>query len=280
MKILVIGSSGIVGSAFKRNQVEGHVYWFEDHNSFELTNYDQITQKLTAISPDIVINCAASDGINRCAQNPAEAYAINVQAVNDLAVICNQLEICLVHFSTDAVFNGQKGDFYTEDDIPDPLNTYSKTKHLGSQLVQNLSRKYYVFRLPILFGIRENQKAGFLERMFALVESGKRELCIADDIYSCPSFSDDIAKRILELLESNLEYGLYHLKNEGKASLYDFAKIFFAKLGVDVKINRAKAADFAANGKEPRALNTIMKSIKIDHLRQWEAAMDDFVRQF
>ncbi|OGC10073.1 hypothetical protein A3F86_03300 [candidate division WOR-1 bacterium RIFCSPLOWO2_12_FULL_45_9] len=280
MKILIIGSTGIVGSAFKRNRTKSDTYFFEDHSTLEIKNRDQMLARLAETRPDVVINTAAYVGVNPCAEHQTEAYAVNAEAVRDLAEICKQLNICLAHLSTDAVFDGQKGDSYTEEDAANPLNVYGKSKHAGDLFVEDICKKYYIFRLPILFGTRENKGNIFIEKMHKLAASGTTELLISDDVFSCPSFSDDLAREILRLIKAKLAHGLYHLKNEGKASLFEFASTFFAKLGLEINIKRAKAKDFAYYDKEPKPLDTAIKSIKIKHLRPWEEAMDDFVVQF
>ena len=277
MKILVIGSSGLLGSAFKRRKKDC-VYVFKDHSNLEISDRNQILKELNSLLPDVVINCTAYLGVEPCGADPMNAFAVNSKAVKDLAEICSHLNICLVHFSTDAVFDGNKGD-YTEDDLPNPLNMYGMTKHVGDLFVQNICRKYYILRIPILFGMRENQGKIFIEKMHGLFKSGNKELRIADDVVSCPTFSDDVADRVLDLIESKESFGLYHLKNEGRASLYEFARVFFQQLEVSIDIKRAKARDFAAGEIEKKPLNTTIRSVKIPHMRNWTAAMEDYIVQ-
>ena len=280
MKILVIGSTGVVGSAFRRNQDANDTYFFENHEMLEITDKDQVAARLKAKKPDVVINTAAYVGVDPCALNPEQAFLVNAVAVKNLAEICSLLDICLVQISSDAVFDGKKGALYTEEDQPNPINMYGMTKYIGELFAKNVCQKYYVFRLPILFGLRENKGSIFIEKMHRLALSGKTPLRISADVISCPSYSDDIAREILRLLKMELAYGVYHLKNEGQASLYDFAKEFFDQLGLKVNLERAKAADFAAGEKDCKPLNTAIKSVKIKHLRSWQEAMGDFIPQF
>lgn len=280
MKILVIGATGMLGSALSRNRVQEDVNIFENHLSLELNNRDQVLNRLVEVKPDVVINTAAYLGVDPCAENPGGAFAINAKAVKDLAEICRQLDITLVHFSSDAVFDGKKGEAYSEADVPNPINMYGMTKYMGDLFVKNICPKHFIIRVPILFGTRENKGSIFIEKMYNLAVAGKNELKISDDVISCPSFSDDIARGALSLIKSGATYGLYHLKNEGVASLYDFARVFFEKIGIKLSLKRAKAHNFAANEKDFKPLNTSIRSIKIAHLRRWEEAMDDFVIQF
>jgi len=234
---------------------------------------------VTAQDPDVVINASAMVGVGPCSSYPLKAFAINTKAVKDLAEICDQMDVCLVHLSTDGVFDGRKDDYYTEDNSPNPLNVYGVTKYMGEIFIKNICKKYYIFRIPILFGMRENQRTSFLENMYNSVLSGQKELNIADDEISCPSYSDDLARGILMLIESGREYGLYHLKNEGVASLYEFSRTFFQKVGLDIIIRRAKASDLFEKDRDLKPLNTSIRSVKIEHLRDWRDAMDDYVMQ-
>jgi len=279
MKILVIGSTGLVGSALQRKGGAFDLVLM-DHSALEIRDERQVRRVLEEEAPDVVINTAAFLGVEPCAANPTEAFAVNTLAVRSLAAICAEREICLVQLSTDAVFDGTKGDLYTEEDVPRPLNLYGMTKYMADRFVESRCEKYYIVRIPILFGLRRNQGNIFIEKMYRLAVSGINELRIADDVISCPSFSDDIAGGILDLVRSGRAYGLYHMRNEGTASLHGFASCFLEKMGVPVEIHRAKASDFSANETELKPLNTAIRSIRIDPLRDWREAMDDYVEQF
>jgi dTDP-4-dehydrorhamnose reductase len=280
MKIVVIGSTGMIGSAIKRFQSSDDIYFLETHQTFDITKRGQMEIVLREKQPDVVINTAVFLGVDPCADDPKKAYSVNANGVKDLAELCYLLDICLVHISSNAIFDGRKGDFYTEHDHPNPINTYGKTKYIGDQAVMEKCEKYYIFRFPILFGTRENKGNIFIEKMYDLANSGKACIKVADDVTSSPSFSDDLAREILRLIKTDLAYGVYHLKNEGCASLFDFASEFFKQFASNVKIERAKAADFIAVEKENKPLNTSIKSVKIDHLRDWREAMTDYIVQF
>ena len=277
MKILLIGSTGLMGTALQSEKSETSHIIPKDHTTLEIKDINQVRMALDEEKPDYVINTSAYLGVEPCAENPGDAFAVNTEAVRNLAKLCNERDICLVHFSTDSVFDGSKGALYTEDDLPNPLNLYGMTKHMGDLFVQNLCRKHYIIRIPILFGPRRNNGSIFIDKMYQRVLSGANELRIADDVISCPSFSNDIAQGVYEIIASDKDYGLYHLKNEGVASLYGFAKIFFEKMDIPVRLSRAKAADFSANETEAKPLNTAICSLKTDHRRPWQEAMDDYI---
>ena len=276
LKYLIIGSTGMVGSALERVK-EHRNSVFVTHQQLDILDLKQIEGVFDQISPQVVINTAAYLGAEQCTENSLLATQLNCKAVCDLATVCKEREICLVHLSTDAVFDGNKTDDYYEDDLPLPLNMYGMTKHLGELHLQSIDCKYYLIRIPILFGSRKNQGEIFIEKMLKLAQKGAKELRVVDDIISNPSFSDDIAKGIYQIVESNQEYGLFHLKNSGKASMFQFVKTFFEFAGLDINIVPAKAADFAMNDKAKRPLNTSIGSKKIKPLRPWTESVKDYL---
>ena len=174
---------------------------------------------------------------------------------------------------------GKDGD-YDEDSNPKPLNLYGLTKYNAEQLVLNLCEKYYIFRIPIMFGKRENSGNIFIEKMYSLYQNGNKELKIADDVINCPSYSIDVSKKIADILLSEMEFGIYHVFNGGeKGSLYKFAVEFFKFKDIkDIKIIRAKADDFSMNEKGLRPLDTTFKTIKIEPLRDWREALNEFCK--
>jgi len=277
VKIALIGSSGLLGSALKKALYAADIQALcLTHCDFDLLDPDDFKIFLD-FNPDIVINTAAYLGVEPCEVYYSEAFALNVKAVENLANFCQKNAICLVYISTDGVFDGYRGGYH-EKSTPNPLNLYGLTKYGGELMTQNLCEQHYIFRIPILFGTRENKGNIFIEKMFALYTSGKKELKIADDVINKPSYADDIAQQMVKILISALPHGIYHLFNGGEdASLYDFACEFFAQKRVnDICIMRAKASDFADSEQGKKPLNTTLTSIKVEALRDWRIAMKDY----
>lgn len=277
MKVVLIGSTGLLGRAIKDELENKNVdSLFLTHENFDVMNIADYKQILD-FQPDIVINTAAYLGVEPCENNPLEAFQLNCKAVEDLANFCEAHGFGLAYISTDGVFDGQDGD-YTEDSMPNPINMYGLTKFNGELMARNLCNKHYIFRIPILFGERKNQGSIFIEKMYDLYKNGKKELKIADDVINRPSYNKDIAKKIVNLITCKSEFGIYHIHNSGeKASLYDFAVEFFKQKGIkDIKIDRAKAADFAKNEVGKKPLNTTIRSNKIEPLRDWKEAMVEY----
>ena len=277
MRVAIIGANGLLGSALKRHLIEKKIEFLPLlHKDFDITNENDYS-KILDFKPDVVINTAAYLGVEPCEARPMKAFEINSLAVANLARFCEKNSIILAYISTDAVFDGKTGN-YDEDSMPNPLNMYGLTKYNGEIMTRNLCPKHYIFRIPILFGKRENKGNIFIEKMYNLYLKGNKELKIADDVINRPSYNIDIAGIILDIILNNYEFGIYHVFNDGKASLYDFAVEFFKQKGIiDIKIERAKAKDFAKNEKGKKPLNTTLISKKIKPLRHWKEAMKEFI---
>lgn len=280
MKIALIGSNGLLGSALKKElSSKNYNVLLLTHDNFDISNITHYSI-LIENNIDFVINTAAYLGVEPCEQNPLKAFEINTFSVGLLSRFCNTNKITLIHISTDAVFDGKSGQ-YNEIISPEPINYYGLTKYNGEQLVKMLCEKYYIFRLPILFGNRENKGNTFIEKMYNLYLNGTKEFKIADDIISNPSYSNDVAESIINLIEKKYEYGIYHIFNSGgENSLYDFASEFFnSKEIYDIKIHRAKAKDFSINELGKKPLNTSLISSKISPLRNWKEALKEYCKE-
>jgi len=170
---------------------------------------------------DVLFNCAAFTRVDAC-EEPAKfsmAMAVNGAAVGWLAKFCKAFGRTLVHFSTDYVFDGKKGDPYREEDPTSPLNVYGLSKRQGERLILTEDFPFYLIRTSWLFGPNGNN---FVRTMADLLIS-KPRVEVVDDQLGGPTYTGDLAAFALELLEKKAPSGLYHFCNDGYASWYDFA---------------------------------------------------------
>ena len=122
---LITGSAGQLGKEFKEILPKRDLQFVAPPEAeCDITNFVQIKEVISQTKPDIIINCAAYNNVDEAETNPEPAYFVNSKAVENLAKICKEKNIFLVHYSSDYVFDGKKGDLYTEDDTPNPLNVY------------------------------------------------------------------------------------------------------------------------------------------------------------
>lgn len=277
MKILLLGSTGAFGTALERVCEEKNIeYVGLSHKDFEITKKDDLFNAITKNNPDVVVNSVAIIGLNPCEQNPQRAFDINAIEVSNLAKICKERDIVLVQPSTHAVFDGTKEDCYTEEDIPNPSGVYAISKLAGEFFASNTNEKSYITRFPTMFGPRKNKSLGFVDKMVEFMNAGK-EIRVVDDKIDSPTYTVDAARQLISILENKMPFGVYHVANAGKVSYYDFISELAEKIGYNKEIIRAKNTDFPSDVRNP--LKTAMKSIKLNPMRGWREALDDYIKE-
>jgi len=249
-KIAIIGADGQLGSdlvpALKNRDVVP-LFW----PAFDIVKTDEAAAALQRIRPDIVINTAAFHRVDECEDRADMAFAVNAFAVRDLARTCRALGAVLVHFSTDFVFDGEKGAPYLEEDRPGPLSVYAASKLSGEHFVRTHTDRAFVVRTCGLFGRAGCLEKGrnFVETMLFLQASGRKEIRVVGDQVVTPTPTAELAARVAALIGTEA-YGLYHMTAEGSCSWFEFARAIFELSGGDPSI--VVSVDAAAYGAKAR----------------------------
>lgn len=262
-----------MGLALSRAFQTGYEVIGKNSGDFDACDFKQVSRMIEENKPDIVINTVALLGIDPCEKEPEKALRLNTLYPKFLADLSLERDFLLVHFSTDAVFNDRPEGFCGEQDAPCPLNIYGLTKYGGDCFIQAIAKKYYILRLSILFGetTRETQ---FVEKMLKKVKEGQKTLKISGDIISSPTYSKDVAGEVKKFVETKQPYGLYHLSNEGRVSLYELMKEIVQNLKLDVKVERGSHKDFPCIGIKNTC--TPLRSEKVKALRPWQEAVKEY----
>jgi dTDP-4-dehydrorhamnose reductase len=222
----------------------------------------------------VVINAVALIGYDLCESDPVEAFRVNSLSASYLAKACEERNLTFVQLSTHAVFDGMKDTPYTELDSPNPLNCYAATKHMAELFCRNLCQRYYVVRLPTLFGPRRNNRPGFVDKVLERIGKGE-PLRIASDKIDSPTYSLDAASALIRMLQESSPYGVYHLANHGSVSYFDLVATILQMTGSEASLTSVKDSDFPFSGKKP--LKTSMTSEKLQPLRSWEDALKSYL---
>ncbi|WP_010681172.1 SDR family oxidoreductase [Acetivibrio cellulolyticus] len=274
--ILLLGERGKVGTALNSELAKSYNIIGKNSENFNVADFEGVTSLIDNYKPDIVINTVAAQGIDDCERNPERSLRINSLYPKLLAELSNKFEFLLVNFSTECVFkDNEPGNFFIEADRPCPLNVYGLTKYGGDCFVSNIAHRHYIFRLPILFG-PSNKNNQFVERMLDKALNQGEKLKVSCDVITSPSYSIDIAKAVKEIIENEMPYGLYHLSNQGAASIYDLMKEIFSNLEVEVELEKVSHKSFQSIG--IKNTNTPLKSSKIKSLRPWQEAVADYCK--
>ncbi len=240
MRIAVTGASGLLGlnlclTSAREHELTGVVNRRGLPDApfatvqIDLTDSDAVKRLLDGRQPDYVIHCAAMADVDSCERDPQAAWQINAQVPAQLAELCKQRNIGLLHVSTDAVFDGERGS-YTEEDDPKPLSVYARTKLEGEQGVLSANSGALVIRVNF-YGFSLSGKRSLAEFfLYNLLEG--RPLKGFTDVHFCPLYVGDLVEIMFGMLEKKLA-GLYHVVSPECLSKYDFGKRIADKFGLD-----------------------------------------------
>jgi dTDP-4-dehydrorhamnose reductase len=223
--VIVTGANGQLGTAVKKllaRQDRRHQAF--SRTELDIGNFEAVRQTIQTLKPGLVINCAAYNDVDAAETNSNDALHTNALGPRNLAIVCGEHKIPLVHVSTDYVFDGEGSAPYTIADEPRPVNAYGKTKLLGEKLLGSLTDRFYLVRTSWVFG--EGEKC-FLRRLLGWAATQKILRVVYNQI-TAPTSAADLAEAILQLTETGA-YGLYHYHNAGFCSRYEWAKFALEK---------------------------------------------------
>ena len=274
--ILITGANGQLGYDFQRlfDEIKEE-YTATDRDKLDITDIEKVREFVKDKNITLIINCAAYNNVDKAEDEPELCKKLNTDAPRNLAIVANEIRADYITYSTDFVFDGEKKTPYTEEDTPNPLSIYGKSKYDGEKEVFRVKPNSFVVRTSWVFGIANNN----FNKQVINWSKNRDELSIVDDQISSPTYSKDLAYYSWELIKTK-KYGLYHLSNDGEASKYDQAKYVLEKIGWQGKLNRAKTKDF--NLKAKRAEYTKLDSSKLERtigkkISSWENGIDRFL---
>jgi dTDP-4-dehydrorhamnose reductase len=271
-KALILGAKGTLGAQLMRLYPEA-TGW--DREEVDVLDFAGLQAKIEALGPDAIINCVAFNDVDGAEDHPEKAFALNGDYVGKLANYSKARGVPLVHYSTNYVFDGVKGE-YTEHDATSPVSVYGQSKLRGEQLVVESGGGYAV-RTAVLFGPKgesELSKKSFVEIMLDL--SAKRDtLQVVSDEVNSVTYAPDLASCTRDLLERMPPPGIYHGTNSGGASWYEFAKEIFRIAGRSVNVIPVPSTHFPRKARRPA--KAILLNTKLPAVRPWQAALAEFL---
>ena len=247
MKIIITGARGQLGQDItKFCERHNFEYIAADSKTLDITNAIEVTEFCNREVPDVIINCAAYNEVDRAQTDWKFAYLVNGIGVKNLVFASNLINATLVHYSTDYVFDGQLNRPYTIADRPRPLNRYGESKLLGEDMVRNLCDSYFLIRTSWVFG---SGNVNFPKKVLEWSKS-KKELKIVTDQVSSPTYTIDLAKATFDLLKSNY-FGLYHITNSGYCSRYEWANYLLNEAGWKGTLLPSSSDEFSSPALRP-----------------------------
>ncbi len=276
MKVLITGANGQLGQAFQKEFLRRNIAFFStDVATCDISKPLQVNALFDEHNPTVLINCASFNLVEEAESESDSAILVNASAVKVLATICQARGVKFVHFSTDYVFDGQKGDFYTESDAPHPLNAYGVSKLAGENNAKTFAGDHLILRTSWLYGAGQQN---FLYKVSQWAYKNKVLRISADEV-SVPTSADDLVMMTLGALAKGLT-GLYHATNSGYASRYELTKLYFNLVGRDVLIIPVAMSSFPS--KVARPLFSAMSNQKLANdlgitISLWQQALERYV---
>jgi len=281
VKILITGAAGLVGSHAARRLSREHQVVALKHADLDIGDRESVSRLVSDANPSLIINGVVIQ-VDESEQNPARAYAVNVEGPRNLAEAANRVGAELVHFSTQYAFDGEPVGRapYTIEDQPRPINVYGKTKVASERAVLDACPRSYVIRTSWVYG---SGKESFLCTAHGDLRAGKRIRAIAD-IWSSTTYVEDLIERILPILERR-RYDIYHVVNEGVCSYHEFALEAGRLAGLsrertDALIEVLQEAEMKRVAARPRYTPMrclVSEELGLPPMRNWQSALAAYV---
>jgi len=290
-KILITGSKGNLGSALMNVLGNNYRLVLLSHDEFDITNKEQVKEKMEFFKPSIIINTASYNKVDKCEESEEEfkkAKKINGTAVGFLADAAIKYNSILIHYSTDYVF-GKKTDNeiekakkqggFPENETPAPGCRYAETKLMGEQEIYKRKKdlKYYLVRTSKIFGPKgesKSTKASFFDIMIKLANK-QEKIDVIDSEESCFTYTRDLAEKTKEIIEGSFESGIYHITNSLSATWYGAAKYLFKIAKIKVEINPVPPNKFSRPAHRPKY--SVLKNTKLEPLKSYKEALEEYL---
>lgn len=282
-KILLIGKTGQLGSAIMEDALffNFEIFGFKKEE-MNITNERQIKEKIKKVQPDILLNTAAYHAVPACEENPWAAMAVNFIAIQNLARLCKKQKITFVTYSTDYVFDGEKGSPYYENDKPNPLQIYGMSKLAGEYAALSLyPEKTFIIRSCGIFGGRKGSKSKGGNFVLNIIKEStdKKNVEVSSEQIVNPTYAGHLSKATLKLLDSKAPAGIYHLVSEGYCSWYEFAKKIFQLSKIKKVIKPVDRGGLSGKMRRPKfsvLQNKKAKSLGIK-LPSWQEGLKSYM---
>jgi dTDP-4-dehydrorhamnose reductase len=274
-RILITGASGMLGRDVQE-VLGARPFTALSRAQLDIVDLDAVGRAIAG--HDVVINCAGYTAVDDAETHEADAFSINAEGAHNVALAAREAGASVIHISTDYVFNGQASEPYGEDDERHPIGAYGRTKAAGEELILEAHPAGSVIvRTAWLYG---HHGPNFVSTMLRL--AGEREtLTVVDDQRGQPTWTRDLAHKIVEIIDADITRGIFHGTSSGETTWFGFAREIFAAAGLDPeRIQPTDSASFVRPA--PRPAYSVLDHeawalAGLSPLRDWEFALIDFL---
>lgn len=287
--VLVLGHRGMLGrDLLARLQSSGRPAIGLDVEEIDITQAQDVRSIIEDHHPALVINCAAYTAVDRAESEPDLAFAVNRDGPGNLADVCHDPGIPLIHISTDYVFDGKADRPYRETDAVNPINVYGRSKWEGEQVVRTRLARHLIVRTAWLYGVHGQN---FVKTILKLARD-REELRVVADQYGGPTWTGDMSDALVAMTSQvltdsgSIQWGTYHYCNAGATTWYDLARLIVeeARQNELLKVNRVvpiSSAEYPLP--TPRPAYSVLDCTKIKRVfgitpRPWAIALADMLK--
>ena len=281
MKVLVTGVKGQLGHDVMNELAKrGYEGVGVDVEEMDITDEAAVRRVMEEVRPDKMVHCAAWTAVDAAEDQVEMCRKVNALGTENIAKMCGELDIPMIYLSTDYVFDGEGTRPWEPDDpVVKPLNVYGQTKYEGELAVEKYTDKYYIVRIAWVFG--KNGK-NFIKTMLHLGQTNSTLRVVSDQV-GTPTYTPDLARLLVDMVETE-KYGTYHATNEGGyISWYDFACEIFCQAGLSVTIQPVTTAEYGLST-AARPFNSRLDKTKLVKngfapLPDWRDALGRYLKE-
>jgi len=289
-KILFFGAGGMLGDSFI-NMLSHNNALFTDKNVrdsvqyCDITNFEETRSLIYSYEPDLIINLAALVDLEYSEINQSECYLTNTISALHLFSLAKELNVPYIFISTAGIFGNDK-EYFTENDKPDPLSVYGKSKYYVEEFIKNQGyNKWYIFRAGWMMGGGRELDKKFVNKIMKQIESGSKKLSVVDDKLGVPTYTKDFAGSIVRHLQNDLPFGLYNQVSLGEASRYDTAVEIVKHLNLNVEVEKIdsdffKNEYFAPRPGSEKLINQKLNDLGVNYMRNWKICLKEYLDKY
>ncbi len=250
----------------------------------DIRSFTDYRDDVIKFHPQYLFHLGAFTDLEYCELHPKDTYETNTQSVEHGVKIANELNIPILFISTAGIFNGKKN-IYDENDTPDPMGHYAKSKYLGELFVQENARKYLICRAGWMMGGGPKKDKKFVQKIINQLNLGSNQLFIVNDKLGTPTYTHDFARNVKLLIEKG-KTGLYNMACKGKTSRVEVAceLINLLRLNGSVKISEVSSdyfqkEYFAPRPASERLINARLNEDGLDVMKDWKTSLSEYISE-
>jgi len=291
-KIYIAGCGGMLGEAFYTQFKDEYEIKCTDKDvnadwlSFmDFRDFDAYKKDVEAFNPDYLFHLGAYTDLEFCEQNADETYRTNTMSVENAVYLANTLNIPLLYISTAGIFDGKK-ELYDDWDMPNPLGVYARSKYMGERFVVENANRFLVCRAGWMMGSGPKKDKKFIQKIMKQLKDGKKELFIVNDKDGTPTYTQDFAKTVKELIQKEY-WGLYNCVCGGQTSRLEVAQELISLLGKEdeIKINIVDSEYFKEEYYADRPASERLLTLKlqlrgVNKMRDWKVSLKEYIDNY